>query len=103
VKKIAPNRIAVYAVAVAGLLTAIAPLVADLDTQSTATLIAGLFAIVAAAVKWLSGWQNLEKSEAQDLVHRRATDRQLAAERELRESAAKQPRYGGSGIKLPPR
>lgn len=59
-----PNRIAVYLVALAGLLTALAPTVADLDLTSTASLIAGLAAVVTVVVKWLSGWQAYESDKS---------------------------------------
>lgn len=52
-----PNRIAAYMTAAAGLLGALAPLVADLDTSSTATLIAGLTVILGAFLTWMRGWQ----------------------------------------------
>lgn len=52
-----PNRVAVYLTCLAGLCTAAAPSVANLDTTSTASLIAGFAGIVVTAVKWLHGWQ----------------------------------------------
>jgi hypothetical protein len=54
---LAPNRIATYLTAAAGLATAIVPAVEGLDTTSTSTMIAGLGAVVAAYVSWLKGWQ----------------------------------------------
>lgn len=94
----APNRLAVYLTIVAGLLTAIAPLVADLDTTSTATLLGGLAAIVIAVVKWLSGWQATEKIVQQDELHQRITTREAAAQAEARAQATA-PR--GANLKLP--
>jgi hypothetical protein len=58
-----PNRIAVYLVAAASLLTALAPAVADLDPTSTASLVAGLVGLVLIATKWLTGWQQHEESQ----------------------------------------
>jgi hypothetical protein len=58
--KLTPNRVAVYLTVVASLLTALAPTVADLDTTSTASLIAGLAGVVVVVVKWLTGWQQHE-------------------------------------------
>lgn len=93
----APNRIAVYLTILAGLATACAPLVANLDTTSTATLIAGLAAIVVAAVKWLSGWQATEKVVQQDELHQRITTREAAVRAE-QVAQATAPR---SAVKLP--
>ena len=53
----APNRIAVYLTALAGLLTAVAPAVANLNTTSTVGLATGFAGIVVIAFKWLTGWQ----------------------------------------------
>lgn len=56
----APNRIAVYLTGLAGLATAIAVPVAELDTSSTVGVVGGLAAIVGVAVKFLEGWQRHE-------------------------------------------
>lgn len=58
---LAPNRIAVYFTTLAGLLTALAPAVADLDWTSTAGLAVGALTILGVAVKWLDGWQTYER------------------------------------------
>lgn len=55
-----PNRIAVWLTALAGLLTAISPVVANLDWTSTAGLIAGFVGVVGVVAKWLDGWQKHE-------------------------------------------
>jgi hypothetical protein len=95
----APNRLAVYATIAAGILTAVAPLVADLDTTSTATLIAGLAAIVVAVVKWLTGWQNLEKAEAQNTVLALQAEREAAHLAEAR--AGSNPRSTARKLDFP--
>lgn len=56
----APNRVAVYLTALAGLLTALSGPVANLDTTSTATVVAGLGGVVVVVFKWLEGWQKHE-------------------------------------------
>lgn len=56
-----PNRIAVYLTAAAGLLTAITPAVADLDTTSTAGLVGGFIGIAGIVHKFLEGWQRYEE------------------------------------------
>lgn len=55
-----PNRIAVYLTALAALAAALAPVLADLDTASTAGIIAGLAALAGVVVTWLRGWQRYE-------------------------------------------
>lgn len=75
-----PNRVAVYLVAIAGLLTALAPAVADLDWTSTAGVLGGGALILGIASKWLEGWQNHENrtlpwagqqvDEADDVIER---------------------------------
>lgn len=59
-----PNRIAVYLTSLAGLATAVAVPLADLDTTSTAGLIAGLAAIAGVVSVWLKGWQKHEERES---------------------------------------
>jgi hypothetical protein len=59
-----PNRIAVYLTAIAGLLTALAPVVADLDWTSTAGVIAGFVGVAGVVAKWLDGWQKHEARAA---------------------------------------
>ena len=59
-----PNRIAVYLTVAAGLLGALAPVVADLDIESVAGIAAGLAAIAAVVYKWLEGWQKYEERTA---------------------------------------
>jgi hypothetical protein len=57
----APNRLATYLTIAAGVATAIAPAVADLDTTSVITLGLGLGGIVGAFWKWMTGWQQHEE------------------------------------------
>lgn len=56
-----PNRIAIYLTTLAGLCTALAPAVADLDSSSTVGLITGFAGIAAIAFKFLEGWQRYEE------------------------------------------
>lgn len=59
-----PNRIAVYLTTIAALLTALAPLVANLDLTSTVGILGGLGGIVLVVRKWLEGWQHYEARTA---------------------------------------
>lgn len=59
-----PNRIAVILTALCGVGAAIAVPLGNLDTHSTASVLTGLAAIVAVAVKWLQGWQAHETRQA---------------------------------------
>lgn len=61
-----PNRIALYLTTAAGLLTALAPVVADLDITSTVGLIGGVGSITLVVRKWLEGWQHYEERTALD-------------------------------------
>lgn len=92
-----PNRRAVYLTALAGLVTALTPALAGLDLTSTAGVIAGFAGVAAIVNKWLTGWQNLEKAEAQNTVHALATEREAAYNAEAR-AAATAPR---SSLKYP--
>lgn len=49
---------------VAGILTAVVPVVGNMDWSSTAGVIAGGVSAVVAIVKWLEGWQAHEAIEA---------------------------------------
>lgn len=93
----APNRLAVYLTIAAGLLAAVAPVVANLDLTSTAGVIAGLIAIVTVVSKWLTGWQATERTVQQDELHQRAVAREAAARAE-QVAQATAPR---SAVKLP--
>ncbi len=55
-----PNRIAVYLTAAASLLTAIVPIVADLDLSSTVAILGSLAALVVVVQRFLIGWQQYE-------------------------------------------
>lgn len=59
-----PNRVAVYLAAGAGLAAAVAVPVADLDTKSVVGVLGGLAAIVGAVDRWLKGWQEYERRQA---------------------------------------
>ncbi len=61
-----PNRLVAYATALLGLVAALAPVIADLDWESTASVIAGVGVTAAAALVWLNGYQKYE--ERQDLL-----------------------------------
>jgi hypothetical protein len=54
-----PNRIAVYLTSVAALLTAVAPVVANLDLTSTIGLVGGLGAVALVVKQWLAGWASI--------------------------------------------
>lgn len=55
-----PNRIATVIAVIAGVATALAPVVANMDWESTAGIIAGGVAAVTAILTWLVGWQKHE-------------------------------------------
>lgn len=59
-----PNRIAVYLTGIAGLLTALAPVVANLDLTSTFGLVGGFAGIALVVKQWLSGWAKYEERTA---------------------------------------
>lgn len=61
VSKLNTGRIAAGMGAIAGLLAALAPIVANLDTTSTLGVVGGAAVIVTAIVKWLDGWQKYEQ------------------------------------------
>jgi len=54
------GRIVTILGAAAGLATALAPALANLDFASTGGLVGGMLAIAAIVSKWLSGWQSYE-------------------------------------------
>ena len=55
-----PNRVAVYLAAAAALLGGLAPLVGNLDWESTAGIAAGLAAIAGVVSVWLNNWGKYE-------------------------------------------
>jgi len=65
-KEISPSRIATGLVALAGLLTSIAPLVAELQTDDIAGMVGGLLAVVLVVRKWLDGRSKWEVAVAQN-------------------------------------
>jgi hypothetical protein len=62
----APNRVVVYLTTGAGAATAAVAVLENTDPTTTAGLVAGYFGAVAAALKWLEGWQKHEASERGD-------------------------------------
>lgn len=63
-----PNRIALYMGAAAAFLGGLAPLVANLDWQSTAGLIAGLAAIATFVNTFVIGYQKHEARQARPVT-----------------------------------
>ena len=61
----APNRIAVYATLVAALITALLPVVVDLGWSEVAQVLGGALMFVLATLKFLDGWQAMEKADYQ--------------------------------------
>lgn len=60
VKTLATGRIVAVLAAVAGLATALAPALANLDFASTGGLVGGMLALAAIVSRWLQGWQKYE-------------------------------------------
>lgn len=58
--ELSPNRVAVILTAGAALLSALAPIVADLDITNTVQILGSLAAAVTVVHKWLDGWQQYE-------------------------------------------
>jgi len=54
------GRIVTYLGAIAGLATALAPALGNLDFASTGGLVGGMLAIAFIVSKWLDGWQKYE-------------------------------------------
>jgi len=100
VAAISPNRRAVYLTSIAGLVTALVPVLANLDITSLAGLLGGFSGVVVIVNRWLVGWQNLEKAEAQNTVHALATEREAHYAAEAR-AAATAPRPAASKLNLP--
>ena len=63
-----PNRLAVYLTGAIALLAGLAPLIGNLDWESTAGIVAGLGAVLGVVVKWLDGWQKWERGEGNALL-----------------------------------
>jgi hypothetical protein len=63
-----PNRLAVYLTATAALAGGLAPVIGDLDWESTAGIAAGLATILGVAYKWLDGWSKYERGEGAGLL-----------------------------------
>lgn len=62
--QIPANRVAAIFAVIAGVLGALAPIIADIDTSSAAGLIAGLLVIVATVDRFLKGSQAHEHQQA---------------------------------------
>ncbi len=60
----APNRVVGYLTAIGGVTTAAVAVLEDTDPTTTAGLAVGYLGAVAAAIKWLDGWQKHEAREA---------------------------------------
>lgn len=60
VGQLATGRIVTYLGAAAGLATALAPVLGNLDITSTVGLVGGMGAVAAVVVTWLRGWQKYE-------------------------------------------
>lgn len=60
---LSPPRLAAYITAVVGLLTALSPVVANLDITSTAGIIAGAAAVLGTYATWAKGWRAYEADE----------------------------------------
>lgn len=69
-----PNRVVVALTVLAGLVGAVAPAVANLDTTSTVGVLGGLATVLGAAVKWLDGWQKHEARVASPAAVRDADE-----------------------------
>lgn len=54
------NRIVTILTVIAGVIVAGLPVLADMDTTSTAGVLGGLASISVVVVKWLDGWQKFE-------------------------------------------
>jgi hypothetical protein len=63
----APNRVVGYLTAGAGAATAAVAVLENTDGTTTAGLVAGYAGAVAAAIKWLDGWQKHEAREHEAL------------------------------------
>lgn len=64
-----PNRIAVYTTAVAALCAGLAPVVANLDIESTIGVIGGIGAIAAVVSTWLYNWGKYEeRTDLEDMT-----------------------------------
>ena len=95
-----PNRVAVYATALVGLLAALAPVIADMDWESTAGVIAGATVILGIAYKWLQGWQQYEP----ELTRGVADDEDIEIDPEvpLDESELAEDDFDEASAELPP-
>ena len=63
-----PNRMAVYLTGAIALIGGLAPVLADLDWQSTAGILAALLVILAIVREWLVNWGKWERGEGAGLL-----------------------------------
>lgn len=63
--KISPSRIGAYLAGLSGIAGAVAVPIANLDTTSTAGVIAGVVAVLTAYLGWVPGWRAHEDRVAQ--------------------------------------
>lgn len=69
-KPVTPNRVVAVLTVLMGVGGAVAPVLANMDWQSTAGVIAGVGAATTAAVTWLLGWQKHESRTAAENFQR---------------------------------
>jgi hypothetical protein len=58
------NRVVAIATAVIALILGLLPAIANMDTTSTAGIIAGITAVLGVASVWLRGWQKFEDRQS---------------------------------------
>lgn len=80
------NRVAAIFAVIAGIAGALAPIIADIDTESVAGLIAGLLVILATVDRFLKGSQAHEYQQAlANAAHRDATEPRSVEDHEVDE------------------
>src|SRR5262245_5936654 len=96
-----PNRIAVYAVAVAALATALLPFVTDLGWTQVVPIVAAVASFAGIVAKWLQGWQQYERAiyqadqmqfQAKQVEAQQAREAELAASVSRPQSNVRLPR-----------
>jgi hypothetical protein len=91
---LAPNRIAVYLVALSALATALIVPLTDVGLAGAASILGSVAVFAGVVVKWLTGWQNYEAAVYQQrLIEIQASAR---AEQVAQASAPRKP-----GVSLP--
>lgn len=86
------NRIVAVLATLLSLVLALLPVIADLDLTSTASIIAGIAAVLTVTLKWLDGWQQFEKAGYQFDLTAQQANAQLAVMAAEEEAAG---RIGG--------